>query len=83
MLRYPLPEATQCPLSAVHITHLDRFPPQNEEALRPLLQESRELVNQDVFNLVGLLDLDADAHGVDRRLDQDALVFIAGDGQGG
>lgn len=63
-------------------THLDWFSPQNEEAFGPLLKEARELVDQDVLDLVGLLDLDADAHGVDGRLDEDALVLVAGDGEG-
>lgn len=39
-------------------------------------------MDQDILNLVGLLDLDADAHGVDGRLDENALVFVAGDRQG-
>ena len=36
-----------------------------------------------MLNLIGLLDLDADAHGVDARLDQDALVFVARNRQWG
>lgn len=35
-----------------------------------------------MLDLVGLLDLDADAHTVDTRLDEDALVLVAGHGQG-
>lgn len=31
---------------------------------------------QDILNFVGLLDLDADADGVDARLNQNALVLI-------
>lgn len=45
-------------------------------------QEARELVDEDVLNLVGLLDLDADAHRVDARLDEDPLVLVAGHRQG-
>jgi hypothetical protein len=41
--------------------HLDGFSPQHDEALRTLHQESGELVAQDAFDLIGLLDLDADA----------------------
>lgn len=44
-------------------------------------QEARELVHQDVLDLVGLLDLDADADRVDGGLDQDALVLVARNGQ--
>lgn len=40
-------------------------------------------MNQDILNLVSLLDLDAYAHRVDGRLDQDALVLVPGDGQRG
>lgn len=39
-------------------------------------------MDEQVLNLVGLLDLDADADRVDARLDQDSLVFVAGNGQG-
>lgn len=53
------------------------FPPQDEERLGSLRQEARELVDQDMLNLVGLLDLDADAHRVYARLDEDALVLVA------
>lgn len=63
-------------------THLDRFPPQNEEGLGALFQESGELVYQDVLDLVGLLNLDADAHAVDAGLDEDALVLVTRNRQG-
>lgn len=46
------------------------------------LQESGKLVDEQVLNLIGLLDLDADADGVDARLDQDSLVLVTGNGQG-
>lgn len=45
-------------------------------------QEARKLVDEDVLDLVGLLDLDADAHRVDARLDEDPLVLVAGYRQG-
>jgi hypothetical protein len=35
-----------------------------------------------MLNLVRLLDLNAYAHTVDARLDQDSLVLITGHGQG-
>lgn len=68
--------------TAVVATHLDRFPPQDEEGLGTLFQEPGELVYQDVLDLVGLLDLDADAHAVDAGLDEDALVLVSRNGQG-
>jgi hypothetical protein len=34
-----------------------------------------------MLNLVRLLDLDAYAHAVDARLDQDSLILVTGDGQ--
>ena len=58
------------------IITLDWFPPQNDKALRSLLQESCEFVDQDVLNLVCLLDLDVYPHAVDAGLDQDSLVFV-------
>lgn len=63
------------------IISLDRFPPQNIKALRALGQEACKLVHKDMLNLVGLLDLDAYPHAVDRRLNVDLLVLIAGDGE--
>ena len=60
-------------------THLNRFSPQDKERLRPLRQESRELMDQDILNLIRLLDLDANAHTVDAWLDQDALVLVSCD----
>jgi len=49
------------------LIYLDRFPPQNEEALRSLCQESCEFVDQDVLDLVGLFYSDADSDGIDGR----------------
>lgn len=57
--------------------YLDWFSPQDKECLCSLGQESCELVDEDILNLVGLLDLDADAHTVDTRLDEDLLVLVA------
>jgi hypothetical protein len=34
-----------------------------------------------MFNLVGLLDLDADPYAVDAGLDEDALILVAGNCQ--
>lgn len=59
--------------------HLDWFPPQNKEALRPLRQKSRELVHQDMLDLICLLDPNAHTHAVDRWLNEDLLVLVAGD----
>jgi hypothetical protein len=64
------------------IVSLDRFPSQDDEALRSLLQEPCELVDQDVFDLVCLLDLNAYAHAVDARLNQDSFILIARYGEG-
>ena len=40
-------------------------------------------MNKNRFNLVGLLDLDADADRVDARLDQDSLVLVTRNHKGG
>ena len=45
-------------------TYIDRLPPQDEEGLRSLGQEPRELVYQDVLDLIRLLYPYADAHAV-------------------
>lgn len=63
------------------MAYLDRLPPQDEETLCSLFQEARELVYKDVLDLVGLLDLDADADGVDGGFDEHALVLVACDGK--
>src|SRR6266566_10132010 len=65
----------------VRKSHLDRLPPQDEERLGPLRQKASKLVDEDVLDLVGLLDLDADANAVNAGLDQDQLVLVARDGQ--
>lgn len=61
---------------------LDGFPAQNVEGLGSLCQEARELVDQNVLNLVCLLNFDADAHAVDAWLNVDALIFISRHGEG-
>jgi hypothetical protein len=61
--------------------NLDGLPPEDEEGLGTLCEESGELVDQDVLNLVGLLDLDADSYAVDAGLNEHALVLVAGNCQ--
>jgi hypothetical protein len=58
--------------------YLDRFPPEYEERLCSLSEKACELVDQDVFDFVGLLYSDADSNTVDAGFDQDFLVLIAG-----
>jgi len=67
------------PSTSIFPAYLDGFPPQDKESLRSLRQETCELVNQDILDLICLLDLYADADTVDARLDQDSLIFVAGD----
>lgn len=73
----PFPSNAQCPAS----TYLDRLPPQDEESLRSLRQESRELVHQNMLDLVRLLYPYAHTHTVDRRLDEDTFFLVSRDGQ--
>lgn len=47
-----------------------------------MCQEPGELVYQDVLDLVGLLDLDANAYTVDTGLDEDSLVLVTRNRQG-
>lgn len=74
-------------IQALHIkrsaaAYIDRLPPQNEERLGSLRQEPRELVHEDVLDLVRLLYPYAHAHAVDRGLDEHALFLVSGHGQG-
>ena len=62
------------------ITCLDGLSSQDDKVLCTLHEEAGKLVAQNLFNLVGLLDADADAHRVDGELDKHLLVLIATDG---
>lgn len=59
------------------VVALDRFPAQNDKVLGSHHHEPGELVAENFLDFVGLLDGDADPDGVDARLDQDALLFVA------
>jgi len=72
-----LPSSAQCPASA----YIDRLPPQDEERLRSLRQESRELVHQDMLDFIRLLDPYADSHTIHRRLDEDTFFLVSRHGQ--
>jgi hypothetical protein len=65
---------------AARATYFNRFPPQDEESFRSLSEKSRELVHQNMLDLVGLLDLDADSDAVDTWFDEYFLVVVAGHG---
>lgn len=55
------------------------FPPEDEEVLRPHHHEPHELMAQDLLNLIGLLDSDADSDRVDGALDQNFLFVVTAD----
>jgi hypothetical protein len=61
-------------------TNLDRLSPQNEEGFRSLSQESCELVNQNMLNLICLLDLDAYAYTVYAWFNQHSFILVASNG---
>ena len=63
------------------LTYLDRLPPQNEEGLRSLRQEARELVHQDMLDLVRLFYPYANAHAVDRGFNKDTFFLVSRNGQ--
>jgi hypothetical protein len=44
-----------------------------------LRQEARELVDQNMLNLIRLLDFDANAHTVYARLDEHPLILVSRD----
>lgn len=62
-------------------THRDRFPPQDNEALRATRHEAHKHMAQDLLDLIRLLDPNAHAHRVDRGLDHHAFIVISRDGQ--
>ena len=62
--------------------HLDRLPPEDEEGLCSLRQETRELVHQDILYFVRLLDFDADTCTVHAGFNEHLLVLIPGDREG-
>lgn len=57
------------------------FPTEDDETLRSLHHEASELVAQDVFDFIGLLDLDAHAYRVYGRFNQDPLTLVTRDRQ--
>ena len=57
-----------------------RLPPHDDELLGPLRQEARELVAEDLLDLVGLLDREGDPHGIHGALDEAPLLVRARDG---
>ena len=61
---------------------LHRLPPHDNELLRPLHQKPRELVAQDLLDLVGLLHGDRHSDGVHGRLYQATLLRGSADGYG-
>ena len=56
--------------------HLYRFSPEYEERLCSLCQETCEFVDQNIFDLVGLLDFYADPNTIYARFDEDPLIFV-------
>lgn len=64
-------------------SYLDGLSPENKEGLGTLCQEASKLVDQNMLNFIGLLDLDADPYAVDAGFDEDALIFVAGNRQWG
>lgn len=63
-------------------TYGNWFSSQNEKGLGSLGQETGKLVDKYGFDLVGLLDLDADADRVDARLDEHPLVLVTRNHEG-
>ncbi len=59
------------------IVALDWFPSQDEKRFGSLRQKSGELMYQDCFNFVCLLDLDAYSHAIDTRLNVHSLILVS------
>ena len=61
--------------------YLHRLPTKDEEGLGSLGQKSCELMHENMFYFVGLLDLDTDADAVYARFNEDLFVFVPGNCQ--
>ncbi len=61
-------------------THRNWFPAQHDEALRTSHHEPRKFVTQYPLYFISLLDLDAQTDRIYRRLDEDAFIFVTGNG---
>jgi hypothetical protein len=66
----------------VSLTYLDRLTSKDDEALSTLSQKAHKLLGQDLFQLIGLLDANADAHGVDGTLNENLLLLITSNEDG-
>mmetsp|Transcript_18745 Transcript_18745/g.47431 ORF Transcript_18745/g.47431 Transcript_18745/m.47431 type:complete len:253 (-) Transcript_18745:48-806(-) len=58
------------------------LPSEHDEVFRAHHQKAGELLCQDLFHLIRLLDFDADSHRVDRAFDHHLLVLITRDHDG-
>jgi hypothetical protein len=58
-------------------THLDWLPPQDKECFCSLRQEPCKLMHQNMFDLIGLLDLDADPNTVDAGFNEHPLILVS------
>ena len=65
------------PLKAM--VYLNFFPPQNNEVLGSPHHKAHEFVAEQLLDLIGLLDGDRDADGVDGGLDQNAFLLVPRD----
>lgn len=63
------------------ISHLNGLPSQDKKGLRPLGEESGELVDQNMLNFIRLFDLYTNPHTVDAGLNEHLLVLVARHGQ--
>jgi hypothetical protein len=61
----------------------DRLATKDHERFCTLHHETRELVAEDGFDLVCLLDLNAHTDRVDRRLNENALILVTRDSKRG
>ncbi len=63
------------------LPNLHRLSPQYEECFGSLCQESGEFVDKYMLDLIGLFDLDTDAHTVYAWLNEHSFILIARDRQ--
>ena len=61
-------------------TYLHRLASEDDEVFSAHHHEPHELMAEDLLDLVGLLDGDADANRVDGRLDEHSLLLVTRNG---
>lgn len=66
------------PIAPLNPAYLNSLSPQDKERLRSLRQKPRELMHQDILNIICLFYLDANPHTIHRRLYEHLFILVSG-----